>query len=1510
MKTLWERMVALIRERVRESIWARIALVLSIVVVFCTTYALVLPALTLTDNASKTVLQQEDPPSPQAPVTDASGDNSEFAVTTEVVDTTAAEVINEMDVPTVSETEPSTVKTETSISSKEDTEEERERKAREAGTFKAETDDVVVTVHYGADTFSEEVVLNVRPLENSSAYEAKINDLLNEQNQTLTVAHSYDISFKNKDGVEIEPSQEVQVSIDFKNKVALAEDLQAGWKLYHFKEDKVEAVEDLTEEKTTTIAETAEKEVTGINFKSDSFSPYILAGVQYADFSGYLTAASLSGSATYTQSTKQLLAQINLDYKIPQSALAANKSYAIELPADTSWGEGLQPYTDYTGKDGNRDAFKFRFIEQNGKKYLALTFLDTYVNSVAQGSDVKGDIYYNASIGESRRGGNGEYKIPYSDDVIITIPPNSYNEVPTPQENKYDLGSQKSGSVSYDGDTGILDYTVVVWSDKGTKETVKLKDTLTANGLTLTPLEVTSIKKSSYQYYYANEDNNPQTLTVQPNKISNTSFDLTLPKLEAKQKYTITYRYKVTGFPAGKATVVNNKLEVESPDVPNPGPKDNSVTLERNKISKSSSYDKDSNKITWTIKINENKNDIAGTVLTDTMFNQVKVADLKSTDMSGMKINANPDGTIKNIEFSATNGGRNTKQYTLTYQTDAGPAPQSWGEQSQNISNTATITDGGEPNSATSTAPKPNDGGNTGGLDKVVEKMTPTDNDDIKEVTWKSVIKMPADKKLPQNVEFEDILTGKDNSQTGEHYYTKAQLDAIYQKLTDVFGAGNVEFTIWPFDYYTYVPYEQMVSTKTYRGFKFKLLKPYTGSDISLTYNSTINKLSMVNFTNKISSSGFEKSATYKFEDTSKVRKMDGHDTVWDGQGREFDAKDTSHIVNKDGTIDWVVRVLIEDNTNKVTITDTPPAGLKLTGFTYGDATYSINSGDFTVTDTEVKWTNTGWPGGYGTDISVLGTIGSNGSVTVNFEAKNGKTLKEILKGSNKLYARFKFKSDVVPFDDDIVKEYTNKASATIDGVPSGEDDHTQKITHKPGQKIQKNGIWNNDSRAVEYSLTINPDKQDLVASKDTIEVTDTLTYQENLTTHLSYDLVQESVELLDESGKPIDKSLWSWRVEKTKDASGLYSSVMKLTVPDSQKLTLKYKYSVSQDVAADASASLTVKNKASISGLKTGGTEDSTDITWQKINAGGTAQSNKFFKITKVDVANFGIILPGAIFEVRENLSDKVVATYKTGADGSFYITQDSKEAQPGSVALEENKLYYAIEVKAPMGYVLPEEDARERYFFYYSPTGTIPINSGTSSVVSNEWTNLAKQSRQVYLENEKLPDETSITVHKIWQKADGKETERVDGQIELTLKQIATEADGTSQEKDYATAIVTFADNWMKKFDQLPVQGQNAAGASVNYTYYVVEKAVSGYSTMYGDATSSSALSETPKDFAIQSGGINVINKANKEYSLPKTGGIGPEKILWMGLALSILTISLISYQSYKRYQGGGSL
>ncbi|WP_422803825.1 Cna B-type domain-containing protein [Streptococcus sp. FT1-106] len=1460
MMTLFEKVAVLVKQRIRESVWARIGLVLSVVVVFCTTYALVLPALTLSSSSSSSVVQQ-----------DKQVNETETAVSSETLNSSSVLV------------EPSS--TEQSVSSVEQQQSDTNVDVRQAGSFSQELDNAVVTVSYEAETFTEAVSLKVTAIDDSSGYEQKLSSLLEEKNQILTQAYSYDIAFVNATGVEVEPSKAVDVSIQFKDAVT-STNLQDGWKLYHFVNNDVNEVEDLTDDKATDIKQDNLENVTSVEFKSDSFSPYVIAGTSYEDFKPYIVSGSFQGTTTETlhsDGSRTLQTDLKLDYDIPKTELNKSKAYAIELPQDTTW-TNINENQEYTGKDGGRDAYKYRFVQENGKKYIVISFLDSYVANA--GDKVYGDLKYTATIGQTYRKESGDYEIPFTDKVTITVPSDKIEKKEEPQQAQYDVSSNKWGNVTYDGDNAYLNYTVEVYSNKGTKDVVNLTDTLKVDGFKIESFEKLSVIRT---------DSNGTTadLTNSTNlNYSNGKFTTQLPKLSANQKYKITYRYKISGFPAGKSTNIGNGLDLTTPDIPNQH-KDNQLEVYRNKISKSGSYDKDTNKIKWTITVNENKNDIAGAELKDTMIAQA--SDVQITPSNGAT------KTATGYTFSATDGGKNTNKYVITYTTDAGEKPNEWGEAAKTVTNTATITDNGE-NSSTSVTVT-GDKGDTGGLDKSFEKMEATADSNIKTLTWKSTIKVPGSGKIPAGAEFEDILRGQDNTNNGEHYFTKAQLEAVYAKLVSTFGSGNFDFSIWESGNSTwqYTPYSQISADKTYSRYKFRLLKDYQGSDITLEYQSTINKSTITYFTNTISSDGFTKEANYKYEETGKVFKMDGNSYAWDGQNNEFNLNDTEHEIDRNGYLYWVVKVKLNDDTKTVTITDTPPAGLSLIGFRYGHTTYGLNSGDFAVSGGKIYWDNSGWAGGYGSDISVSGTIDSTGVVNVSFTAKNGKTLKEILNNTGTLYAGFFFETDLAPLDSPITKTYTNKASATLDGSPAGEDDHTQKITVKPAQKISKGGSWSNDNREVNYKLDINPYAEDLAAGKASYTVTDTLEYREDLLTNLSYDLKQESVKLYDSNNQELDKSLWSWTVEKMKDSSGLYKSVLKLTVPNKQKLRLEYSYTVSREVAADDKTDLSVKNTAEVSGFKSGKTENTVSYTWQKMSTSGTAQTTKYFKLTKVDLNNFAIVLPNAIFEVRENITDKVVATYKTGTDGTLYVTKDGKEAISKIEDLKNDTLYYIIEVTSPDGYKLPDTSNQKRYYFYFSDTNSLPSNIGGLATSLPEMTNLAKQSKQEFVENEQLPPTTSVTVDKKWQNADGSDAQRTSGKIIVSLKRIS-DIDTTPVEIE-SREVTYDGSQWQTTFNNLPTKGDNGE----YYTYFVEEQTVAGYKATYSNA---SKTSEKPSDVAVSSGTITITNKAQKAYNLPKTGGIGLEPVYLWGIILVALGILLLSLRLYRTYQGGGLL
>lgn len=1455
MKRLLEKLAALVKQQIKDNVWARIGLVLSIVVVFCTTYVLVLPALTLTSSSSSSVIQES---SPSSIITESS------TSTTESSASPSASVSQD----------PSSKEVSTPDSSTED--------VTQAGSQTADADNVTVKVDYEAGTFSEKVTLKVTPITDNQSLANKIQDVLNDSKQSLLSSYSYDISFVNEAGAEVEPSKEVKVSMNFKNAVE-SSNLQEGWKLYHFKDNDVNQVEDLTSDKTTEIKQDGAENVTQVDFQTASFSPYTIAGVAYEDFKPYIVSGSFQGTTTETlhsDGSRTLQTEFKLDYDIPKTELNKTKSYAIELPQDTTW-TNVNENQEYTGKDGARDAYKYRFVQENGKKYIVISFLDSYVTNARD--KVYGDLKYTATIGETYRKETGNYEIPFTDKVTITVPSDKIEKKEEPQQAQYDVSSNKWGNVTYDGDNAYLNYTVEVYSNKGTKDVVNLTDTLKVDGFKIESFEKSSVIRTDSNGITADLTNSTNL------NYSNGKFTTQLPKLSANQKYRITYRYKISGFPAGKSTNIGNGLDLTTPDIPNQH-KDNQLEVYRNKISKSGSYDKDTNKIKWTITVNENKNDIAGAELKDTMIAQA--SDVKITPSKGAI------RTSTGYRFTATDGTRNTNVYTITYTTDAGEKPNEWGEAAKTVTNTATITDNGENSSTSDTVTGGK--GDTGGLDKSFEKMEATADSNIKTLTWKSTIKMPGSGKIPAGAEFEDILRGQDSTNNGEHYFTKDQLDAVYAKLVSAFGSGNFEFSIWESGNSTwqYTPYSQISADKTYSRYKFRLLKDYQGSDITLEYQSTINKSTVIYFTNTISSNGFTKTADYKYEETGKVFKMDGNSYAWDGQNYEYSLNDTEHEIDRNGNLYWIVRVKLNDDTKTVTITDTPPAGLSLIGFRYGEKTSSLNSGDFAVSGGKIYWDNPHWAGGYGSDISVSGTIDSTGVVNVTFTAKNGKTLKEILNNTGTLYAGFFFETDLAPLDSPITKTYTNKASATLDGSPAGEDDHTQKITVKPAQKISKGGSWSNDNREVNYKLDINPYAEDLAAGKASYTVTDTLEYQEDLLTNLSYDLKQESVKLYDSNNQEVDKSQWSWTVEKTKDSSGLYKSVLKLTVPNKQKLRLEYSYTVSREVAADDKTDLSVKNTAEVSGFKTGETENTVSYTWQKMSTSGTAQTTKYFKLTKVDLDNFAIVLPNAVFEVRENGTDKVVATYKTAADGTLHITKDGKEATNTIEPLEDNKLYYVTEVQAPSGYKLPTNP--ERYYFYFSETGAAPLNLGNLTDLSSA-VNLAKQSKSEYVTNKQLPPTTSITVDKKWQNADGSAAERTSGTVTVHLKRVS---DIDSTPVDIETRTIAYnGGKWSTTFDNLPTSGDDEE----HYSYFVEEDKVAGYEATYSNSAASSV---NASDVTATSGTITITNKAQKEYNLPKTGGSGIERLMAAGIALAVTAAYVLGYQAFRKYQSGGQL
>jgi len=957
--------------------------------------------------------------------------------------------------------------------------------------------------------------------------------------------------------------------------------------------------------------------------------------------------------------------------------------------------------------------------------------------------------------------------------------------------------------------------------------------------------------------------------------------------------YTITYRYKVADLTAGENVTASNTVNAVSKDDSDKRETSSStsVDLKLNEVKKSGTYDSSTGKITWTITVNPNGNDIAGAILKDSFLSEASDLKISPSD-TGYTIQYDSSGNVSKIKFNAVSDGKNTNNYTITYTTDVTDT----GWSSSKVKNTVTLDDDGDTTTTddqTKDSSSPSVPG-SGDLTKTFVSEEDTDDSDVKVLKWKTKITMPASGVIEKGTNFRDFLTDPYNQNSEVHWYTKAQLQDLYKKLVKFFG--DSKFTLKacqkPWDGYT--NYEDLDNNTKYTEFQIILTDDFKSSkNIVLQYQSTakLNGNANLDFWNTISSADHSSQAKYHHTDNSNVIKMDG---------------DENHATTKktstDGVVTWKVKVNLSDDATSMTVTDTLPEGVSLTGLTYGQHWGQISA---VISGTSITSGENGW-GTY--NINLTGSISDDNVVTLNFSTTDGKTLKNNIGGNNDFWLTFTTTYNNLPEEGTLVTDtLTNTVSVIVDGDQDyGSDSQTQIITFGKDKQvvkpITKTGSWDNNNRALHYSLSINPSAEDLVDGTDELTLTDVLTfYGEDISVALN----QSSVKLYyADSGEEVPTSEWSWKVSLTDNGYGTYTSTLTVTLKDATAYTLSYDYLVSKE-NPDTSKTYWPKNTATLSGVSNGSAKKEVTVAWSKIGTDAGIDTEKSYTINKVDADNYGLGLANAVFTVYKydgddnDSNDKAIATYTTDANGHITITKSNLPS-----TFTEGKFYYFKETKAPSGYELP--DSPRKYYFYYNTENTITPTGVLSGAV-----NLAKVSDSAYVENEKIKT-IDLTINKKWFTADGDETSRSDGSITYDVIQVATAEDRTSTESTYLSGeTLSHDDDWTKTYTELPVSGTDSSGNAVTYTYYVKENAVSGYDTSYTNSNND-VPTEEAADMAIASDSatITIRNTAQKQYDLPETGGNGTQWHYIAGAVLSLLAIGLLIFKVYKRYQIGGRL
>lgn len=963
---------------------------------------------------------------------------------------------------------------------------------------------------------------------------------------------------------------------------------------------------------------------------------------------------------------------------------------------------------------------------------IRITFNDKYVAENQKGTQINGGIFFESAVNNIMKEDDGGIKLPFKDNLKVEF------KVKDPGKTTEDLQVVKSTSDINQTD-GTVKYTIEINSQNGTSTDVILQDVM----------DQMMVKGGTFT---VKDKNGNSVANIQAPADGADRFELTLPKMNAGDKYTITYTAKLKNELVNGTVNANNKVNVSSKD--NEGKKllhSAEVKTEFKKEVLEKKGEVQSNgKIKWTITVNKGKADISGWILSDVLDGQKFEGTVDIT----------PAVEGKNqitLPYRFPSGSNQT--YTITYETSTDRQPGQ-----SNIQNTATLTNPNNPDSGNQ--PSAGDNPWIGGynpLTKTAESMTETG--DPRTITWKVTINADqGDIKAP--------WTYTDELKNGQ-WYTKAQMDDIEATLKAKFNGFDLELK----------PVLMDGETEKYKGFEvtFKTdLKK--GSKYDFTYTSTAplgDGTQPITFTNSASiNEKVWSGGSIKYMPTDvRVEKYDA--------SNQSGGANTSHDYQKDGTISWGIQIYVPDNyTGSLKVIEKLPEGVIL----QDPLKVKIYNMEGRL---EFK----------GSESASASIWDSQNNQPINAKKKSGDTIEiDISEGAlnyvkgqatqignehkfNTIYLEVNVKlNDTVawtPVGEDGKKEQKVLKNEVIvkdeDGKDLGGDDQTQTIIKEKENDVIKKACTGIEDNIVPYSITINPNGEDLLEGADTLTLKDTVTMPGHWNIKLS--LVPESVEVYyrnpdGSEGQRLSAAEcpYTYTAEENVDPM-LYK--LSIQIPDSKPLIVKYRYKASGKVG---DTGWNVSNTAILEGLAgdSGKTETKVSIT---ITQSGATANVDGATLCKVDADNNGILLQGAEFELyRWDITannyvrvmgedNRTPLNIVTGNDGLF------------SMKLAYNTAYKLVETKAPTGY---EVDSTPYYFLIK--------NSDEKTYVPCKPDNFQGDEKiagsVIYYPNTK--DTMEITVKKRWLDSNDKDvTGQTGGSIQFELwKHAALAGDVAVQE------------------------------------------------------------------------------------------------------------------------------
>ena len=1103
---------------------------------------------------------------------------------------------------------------------------------------------------------------------------------------------------------------------------------------------------------------------------------------------GNVTAISGEGTK-YDENSNIYSSKLKINFSFTADAVSSNQSYYYEYPEGIIIPDALlnKTYTLYDSQNKKAGTYHFEKTD-DGKYRVVIDFEEGYVT--IENDDITGYIEFAGQIDASKADDNGNIEIFGSDEVNLVIPKEQIT-YPEDATNRYEIKTKKAGS--YSTKDGKLVYTVTVSSVKGTPGDIDFKDIIEANGLKLSDPNVKVTQETITRYYnnngYYDAVTGSTTLDNVNYQYENGNLTMTLPKIEVKNdentlvytRYTITYTYDVNDI-EGASVLANNKVTTDSKNENVEVKSDSTVEVTINNvhtINKSGWYDSSNGEIEWTITVNKNNLDITNAKLTDNMLS--KLAEGTNVNISpsndGYKIEKDENGKITGITFTALEDDKNTDTYTIKYRTKA---DRKWNKETVTNEAKFTPSDGkGIPGTGTVDVP----GGN---VNKKYTEATESKDGKTAEVGWKITVDVPSS--LPKDTVIKDDPTqdqygGSGGKQYLTHqqeiewangiYWTDGDGNKVGDNL-DLTNLADISFKASDGNEYTWDEIKSSNSNDlTFTVWNVKLKNdldvPEGAQKLIFDYKTTADledaDMGTTYYNNTVTIGDKKDDARYGYEKCGVIKT--------DENGR----KETTTKTNADGTLVWKIKTHINKETGKLTFVDDLPEDIKLVSIAGRD--YLNNLTNIIIQD---DGTINGTDGYY----KVSGKYEDN---KVTLDVAPSSTGNKLSNGDYTIVLTCKVNKDNIN-NYESGKTYTFKNSTTVsnDEGNIGSADQSQKWTedtsHEESKVIDKTGKWDNNSRRVKYSISLNPDGKDIVEDSEILTLKDVFKYysivyclQENGGSakeiyNVTARLIPDSVKLY-QGIKQADGTLkkgeeiksWAWTLEEKTDeypnyGGGYYqySILSGQNLPDSTAMILEYDYQIETDIPDGwrSENSLDITNSAELSGTAYRDDKPQNDTVWKKQESSGAVTTDIKGILYKVSQGNYGKTLPGAIFKLQKyngGQFEDTGITYTTDNGGKITIKYQKSNSD---TKYDYNVLYRVVEKSAPNDYIISENPDENAFYFYFSSDTdtnyTLPSNLNE---LAPKAADLSKASTTFYVENESC--NTELTINKKWFDAQG---------------------------------------------------------------------------------------------------------------------------------------------------------